>query len=77
MARPFSSGSLSFDAETALAGEHFSTSLTGDFRREAQSASCDQDIAADGAFSVAMIAGFRSVIGGNRTATAVFTGRQG
>ncbi|HEX9112911.1 MAG TPA: SagB/ThcOx family dehydrogenase, partial [Nitrospirota bacterium] len=35
----------------------------GDFRSKAQSASCDQDIAADGAFAVAMIAQFRNVIG--------------
>jgi SagB-type dehydrogenase family enzyme len=35
----------------------------GDFRSKAESASCDQDIAADGAFAVAMIAEFRDVIG--------------
>jgi SagB-type dehydrogenase family enzyme len=34
----------------------------GDFRSKAQSASCDQDIAGDGAFSVAMIAEFRDAI---------------
>lgn len=33
----------------------------GDFRSEAQSASCDQDIAADGAFAIAMISEFSQV----------------
>jgi SagB-type dehydrogenase family enzyme len=34
----------------------------GDFRSKASAASCDQDIAGDGAFAVAMIAGFRNTI---------------
>jgi hypothetical protein len=33
----------------------------GDFRSKAQSASCDQDIAADGAFAIAMISEFSRV----------------
>ena len=35
---------------------------TGDFRREATFASCQQDIAGDGAFSVGMIAKFKENI---------------